>query len=186
MLSEIKQTDLKDYLKKAFCYARGVYYRHYFDRCGPVQITGRIYVKKKNARIKIGKCLIWKHVKFDLEGEGKKNEAILDIGDFTTIGDRTEIHVADEVKIGKRCRISWDCVIMDRNYHGIGNEPERIAPVFIDDDVWIGCRSIVLPGVQVGAGSIIAAGSVVTNNVPANSLVAGNPAKKVRTLLEKE
>jgi len=180
---EKKQTSLKDSLKKIIYYGRGIYYRPYFDHCGPLQVTGRIYVVKKHASIKIGKCLIWKQVKFDLEGKGKNNKAMLDIGDFTTIGDRTEIHVADKVKIGKRCRISWDCVIMDRNYHGIGSDPETVEPVIIDDDVWIGCRTIVLPGVHVGVNSIIAAGSVVTNNVSANSVVAGNPAKIIKKLL---
>lgn len=51
------------------------------------------------------------------------------------------------------------------------------APVMIGDDVWIGCNSIILKGVTIGNGSIVAAGSVVTKDVPANVIVGGNPAK---------
>ena len=50
----------------------------------------------------------------------------------------------------------------------------------IEDDVWIGANAIVLKGVTIGEGSIIAAGAVVTKNVPAYSLVGGNPAKVIR------
>lgn len=53
-------------------------------------------------------------------------------------------------------------------------------PVVIDDDVWVGARSIILPGVTVGAHSIIGAGSVVTKDVPPWSIVGGNPAKVIR------
>ena len=55
-------------------------------------------------------------------------------------------------------------------------------PITIGDDVWIGCNSIILKGVKIGNGSIVAAGSVVTKSVPPFSLVAGNPAKIVKEL----
>ncbi len=54
--------------------------------------------------------------------------------------------------------------------------------VFIDDDAWVGAMSIILPGITVGKGSIIGAGSVVTKDVPPYTIVAGNPARIVRTL----
>lgn len=182
ILNKIKKTGFKNSLAKAVNYLRGLYYRSFFTKCGPLQVTGRIFIHKKHAKIIIGKCLIWKHVKFDMEGKSKDNPAVLEIGDFTTIGDRTEIHVAEKVVIGKRCRISWDCVIMDRNYHGIGNEPEVIKPVIIEDDVWVGCRVIVLSGVTLGEKSVVAAGSVVTQSVPENTLVGGNPAKMIKKI----
>src|SRR4051812_44961286 len=59
-----------------------------------------------------------------------------------------------------------------------GRGPER--PVIIEDDVWIGARTIILPGVRVGHGSIIGAGSVVTRDVPPYSVFAGNPGRVVR------
>ncbi len=62
-----------------------------------------------------------------------------------------------------------------------GYTPPR--PVVIEDDVWIGTRAIILPGVRVGAGSIIGAGAVVTKSVPPYSIVAGNPARVVKSRL---
>jgi len=185
ILNKIKKTGFKNSLAKAVNYLRGLYYRSFFTKCGPLQVTGRIFIHKKHAKIIIGKCLIWKHAKFDMEGESKDNPAVLEIGDFSTIGDRTEIHVAEKVIIGKRCTIAWDCVIMDRNYHGIGNEIEKVEPVVIENDVWLGCRVIVLPGVTIGKKSLVAAGSVVTKNVTAYTLVAGNPARFVKNINER-
>ena len=54
-------------------------------------------------------------------------------------------------------------------------------PVVIEDGVWIGAHCIILPGVRIGHGSVIAAGSVVVKNIPAGCLAAGNPAKVIRT-----
>lgn len=182
LFKTLRYEGINSSLKKLLNYLRGLYYRIYFDECGFLQVTGKINIIKKNARINMGKCLIWKHVKIDMEGKDAETPAILEIGDFTTIGDRTEIHVAEKIVIGKRCQIAWDCVIMDRNYHGIGNESEKVSPVIIEDDVWIGCRAILLPGVTIGANSVVAAGSVVTRNVEPHTLVAGNPAKMIKKI----
>lgn len=179
-----KEGIMKSFIKTSY-YLRGLFYRMYFEECGLIQITGRIIIKKKNAKIKLGKCLIWKQVKFDMQGKSIDSPATLKIGDFTVLGDRVEIHVAEKVIIGMRCLISWDSVIMDRNYHGVDG-PEVIKPVIIEDNVWIGCRAIVLPGVRIGSCSVVGAGSVVTKNVPPNTLVAGNPARIVRKLDEED
>ena len=56
----------------------------------------------------------------------------------------------------------------------------KSAPITIGDRVWIGCRAIILAGVTIGEGSVVAAGSVVTRDVPPGTLVAGNPAKVIR------
>jgi acetyltransferase-like isoleucine patch superfamily enzyme len=182
VFKKIKALGFRNCLKKSSYYLRGLFYRFYFEECAPLQVTGKIYILKRNAHIKMGKCIIWKHVKFDMEGSSKSKPALLEIGDFSTIGDRTEIHVAEKVSIGKRCKISWDCVIMDRNYHGIGQDPEIIKPVTIQDDVWIGCNTIILPGITIGHNSIVGAGSVITKNVSPLTMVAGNPAKIIKRL----
>ena len=56
------------------------------------------------------------------------------------------------------------------------------APVVIGNRVWIGCNALVLKGVRIGDGAVVAAGTVVTRDVPANSLVGGNPARVIREL----
>lgn len=76
--------------------------------------------------------------------------------------------------------ISWGVNILENNYHNSADNAIRTAPVTVEDRVWIGCNVIVLSGVTIGTGSIIAAGSVVTKDVPPHSLVAGNPAKVIR------
>lgn len=58
------------------------------------------------------------------------------------------------------------------------NEPREVV---IEEDVWIGARAIILPGVRIGRGSVIGAGSVVTKDIPARSVVGGNPARVVRS-----
>jgi serine acetyltransferase len=107
---------------------------------------------------------------------GSKEKAELLIGERSYIGDRTEIHAAQAVTIGKNVRIAWDCVIMDRDFHGI-HGPEKIVPVIIEDGVWIGCGAIILKGVTIGHDAIVGAGAVVTKNVKPYDIVGGNPAK---------
>ena len=68
----------------------------------------------------------------------------------------------------------------DRRYKGPADALS--APVVIQDDVFIGARSIILKGVTVGAGSVIGAGSVVTSDVESNTVVAGNPARWIKNI----
>ena len=91
------------------------------------------------------------------------------------------------VKIGNDVMMGPEVVILslDHNYfdpsipiRSQGVREDR--PVVIEDDVWIGTRSIILPDVKIGKGSIIAAGSVVSKNVEPYSIVAGNPAKVIK------
>lgn len=103
------------------------------------------------------------------------------IGDGTYLNHDTEIIAAREVRIGRDCKIAWDVIIMDTNQHGIGGEPPVVRPVVIGNNVWIGARSIILPGVTLGDGAIIGAGAVVTRDVPPRSVAAGNPARVIRT-----
>jgi acetyltransferase-like isoleucine patch superfamily enzyme len=103
--------------------------------------------------------------------------ALVRIGNGTFINRNTLIVAEQEVIIGKKCRISWDVVIMDTDQHPL-NTPETIRkPVVIKDKAWIGCRSIILKGVTIGEGAVIAAGSVVTKDVPAFTIYGGAPAK---------
>ncbi|MCB9159898.1 MAG: CatB-related O-acetyltransferase [Caldilineaceae bacterium] len=63
---------------------------------------------------------------------------------------------------------------------------QRFPPVRIEDDVWIGARAIILPGVTIGQGAIIGAGAVVTKDVPAYAVCAGNPARVLRLRTQEE
>ena len=97
-------------------------------------------------------------------------------------GCHVHIMKGSTIKIGKygnRCAIWWDVTIMDNDFHYI-DDNDNTKPVYIGDDVWIGCHSLVLKGVHIGDGAVIAAGSVVTKDVPSCSVVGGNPAKIIK------
>ncbi len=102
---------------------------------------------------------------------------------------------AEEIRIGARCVLSYNVTLADCDFHpvdveqrrrdAIANSPQgdRSArpplvtrPIVIQDDVWVGIGAIILKGVRVGRGATIAAGAVVSRDVPAGSLAAGNPA----------
>lgn len=98
----------------------------------------------------------------------------------------TVICAAMSVTVGERCLIGADCMIFDTDFHNHEANNRRYAPVNwlrisrpvnIGNDVFIGTRSIITKGVTIGDGAIIAAGSVVTTDVPKNSTVGGAPAK---------
>jgi acetyltransferase-like isoleucine patch superfamily enzyme len=107
------------------------------------------------------------------------------IGHQTMINGFTKILVATGVTIGSGCNIAWNVQILDTDFHAVhvdGQPQPHTAPIVIGDHVWIGTNSLVLKGVTVGDGAVVAAGSVVTKDVPASTLVAGVPAKPVRTI----
>lgn len=123
------------------------------------------------------------------------------VGDFTLLNGA--LIMADErIEIGAHCLISWNVGIADSDFHPIDaaqrridtmalapfyknrppRPPLRTAPVIISDNVWIGMNAIVLKGVTIGENAVIAAGAVVSKDVPANVVVAGNPAIIVKEL----
>lgn len=106
------------------------------------------------------------------------------IGDNSYLGDFTNILAVQEVSIGKGCAISWHVLFMDTSSHPLGFAGEKaetkIAPIRVEDHVWIGCRAVILKGVTVGEGSIIANNAVVTKDVPPRTMVAGNPARVIK------
>jgi acetyltransferase-like isoleucine patch superfamily enzyme len=96
---------------------------------------------------------------------------------------------AESIIIGDACMIAHGVYISDADWHGIYDRAEPVGntnPVILEDNVWIGDSATVCKGVTIGKNSIIGAGAVVTKNVPPNSIFAGNPAKLVKTLEDKE
>lgn len=121
-------------------------------------------------------------IKLYAEGNG----TLIEIGELTRIHGSC-LHARKRITIGKRCLIAANCNIVDSHGHKASwdnvekrylsvDEPREIV---IEDDVWIGCNVIVLPGVRVGKGAIISANSVVKNDVAPFSIVCGNPAVQI-------
>ncbi len=86
------------------------------------------------------------------------------------------------ITLGDDVALSNDVYVMDTDSHGIEGRPPRAAAVSIGRGSWVGARSIVLPGVSIGEQVVVAAGSVVTRDVPDHVLVGGNPARVIRSL----
>lgn len=92
-----------------------------------------------------------------------------------------QIVCAKKIEIGNDVAIARDVIIRDTDAHDIiGKNHEKEKEVKIGDHVWIGTRAIIMKGVTIGEGAIIAAGSVVTKNVPPHTIVAGIPAKVIK------
>jgi acetyltransferase-like isoleucine patch superfamily enzyme len=90
-----------------------------------------------------------------------------------------------EISIGDECAIGEGVTIRDSDEHSLsGSSRPSSAPIVIGDRVWIGSGATILRGVQIGDGAVVAAHAVVTKDVPAHCLVAGVPAKVVRTDVE--
>lgn len=110
-----------------------------------------------------------------LVGPGAK----VTIGGGTHFDGDTRVISAAELTVGPNCAIAWEVLIMDTDFHRVDGRSGD-APTTIGEHVWIGAGAKILKGVTVGDGAIIAAGAIVTRDVPAGTLVAGNPARVVR------
>ena len=105
------------------------------------------------------------------------------IGNYTIICPGVRIGCARKIDIAHSCMIASRVYITDSDWHGLHNrvDPGQAHPVRIETNVWIGDSAIICKGVHIGENSIIGAGAVVTDDVPAGSIAAGNPAKVVKT-----
>lgn len=110
--------------------------------------------------------------------------AVVEIGDKSYINHDSEIRCRERITIGNNVSIAYNVLLQDSDYHTTyddnGNPKPQTLPVVIEDNVWIGANAIILKGVTVGEGTIVAAGSVVTKSVPPYSLVGGNPARIIK------
>lgn len=126
------------------------------------------------------------------------------ISDYCSIGRNSTVRSVESVFIGELTAISTGVVICDNNNHPVNPYDREIimktppmsvekswkysvhAPIVIERNCWIGENSRICKGVHIGEGAIIAANAVVTKDVPAFSIVAGNPARIVKTNIDQE
>ncbi|MEM6692840.1 MAG: acyltransferase [Planctomycetota bacterium] len=157
----------------------------------------RVHGAFHRSELMIGESsLVSGSLRFDREGA-----AIL-IGKRTFVG-KSDLVAATKIEIGDDVMVSWGVTIVDHDSHSIyfderkhdvlnwiggSKDWESVAtkPVQICDKSWIGMHAIILKGVTIGEGSVVAAGSVVARDVPPWVVVAGNPAKVIKELRVKE
>lgn len=120
--------------------------------------------------------------------ETDKINGELQLGKYILISPGTSIRSAKKIVIGDSTMIASDVTITDSDWHDIYDRTDYVASpkeVIIQENVWIGEKSLILKGTKIGKNSIIGAGSVVSGEVPANVVFAGNPAKEIKKLDEK-
>lgn len=110
-------------------------------------------------------------------------------GGYLIIGNNCRINgatiaVTQRVEVGNNCRLAPFCHIMDGDFHDLQDRQEegKSAPVIIEDGAWLGTRTMVLKGVRVGQGAVVASGAVVTKDVAPYTMVGGVPARFIKQL----
>lgn len=162
------------------------------------EIIGPIEKRAPDSRIVIGRdCLI--------EGflATETDQSEIRIGNNVYIGGHTNVDCALSITIEDDVLISYQCIIADSDNHSLVYRIRRndvadwkhgkhdwnttaSAPIRIRRGAWIGARAIILKGVTIGEGGIVAAGSVVTKDVPPWTIAGGNPARVIRALTDDE
>lgn len=157
-------------------------------------IKGTIEKRAPNSSIIVGQdCLIEGHLITETD------DSKIQVGNNVFIGGGSILDCVVSIVIEDDVLISYQCIIGDSDNHSLLYEIRRYdladwkkgkhdwsttksAPIKISRGAWLGARSIILKGVTVGEGAVVGAGSVVTTDVPAWTMVAGNPARVVKTL----
>ncbi len=146
------------------------------------RLAGRIHVRNRG-QIRLGErvLLYSRPVRIVL---ATFEHGALDIGDRTFVNYGVDICAVKLVRIGADCLIGTHVSILDNDFHQL-NERDHMPesrPVLIGDGVWIGTRALILPGVTIGSGAVVGAGSVVTSDIPERCLAVGNPARVIKRL----
>lgn len=170
------------------------------DKNITIEISSKIF-PEASMSARLGK--IYVGVKSCIRGniEIQRENASIQIGDNCYVGANTNIWAADSITIGSNVLIAHNVNIFDNDTHPINiyerrEDAENIiwkgirknfsslqySSIVIENDVWIGCNSVILKGVHIGRGAIVSAGSVVTKDVPEYSMVSGNPAVIIQIL----
>jgi len=160
-----------------------LWYKTLGMKVGKGTFLPRIYVSWPNQVVIGSNCRLEHDLHFKFDGIWRDGTAIV-IGDNVFLGSGTEFNITQSIKIGDDSLIASGCRFIDHD-HGIDpGELMRIQPaneksINLGTDVWLGCNVVVLKGVEIGNGAIIAAGAVVTKSVPAYEIWGGVPAKKI-------
>ncbi|MCX2979766.1 acyltransferase [Halieaceae bacterium IMCC14734] len=190
----MRQDQRPYWVKKAYLKFRYWYAEHFLrpacDELGPHHtIMKPWHVSIDGPNIRIGKCVTLigepnTPVKLGVWGR-EPGQGSITVGDYVLMSPGTRISASDEITIGDSVMMANSVYITDCDWHGIYDRTERserVMPVHVGNNVWLGDHCVVLKGVTIGENSVVAANAIVTKDVPANVVVAGNPARVVKEL----
>lgn len=135
----------------------------------------------RGGRVRIGKFLMMRGPMYLKCTEG----ACIQIGKECFFNHNCSITSAEKITIGDNCIFANNLVMVDHDHavkDGSASGSLNALPIMIENNVWVGANATILKGVHIGEGAIIAAGAVVTKNVPAHEVWGGVPAKKIKSL----
>lgn len=185
LLNLLRERSPSEILNNLLAVLRAQWYLRHASQVGQrVRVWGHLHVENQ------GRLTIGSRVRINCKLTPTElvtgRDASLLIGNRVFINYGCSIAALQSITIGDDCSIGTYTIIMDNNYHRIEpdrrNETPPSSPIIIEENVWLGARVTVLPGVTIGRDSVIGAGSVVTRSLPARSLAAGVPARVLRTL----
>ena len=128
-------------------------------------------VRRGEGIIELGHVALYPGVQLHCRGSGR-----IAIGDGSFLNRYARIFAGRRVELHRNCMASWETVITDF----IGSDAgDPFAPVVLEDEVWIGSRAVILGGTRLRRGCVVAAGSVVQGEFPADAIIAGKPAEVV-------
>ena len=174
----------RHYLALGMSLARRLYWRALGMNVGPGVRLGKLVVTWPHKVSLAERCSLEQGIYFNAAGGYSASPAIT-IGPGTFVGSNCEFNAIESIQVGSNCLIASGCRFIDHN-HGIvlgvpiKLQPETSEPIVLGSDVWIGANCVVLKGVTIGDGAIVAAGSVVTKPVEAYAIVGGAPARLIR------
>ncbi|NFG58750.1 acyltransferase [Clostridium botulinum] len=155
-----------------------IYHMCYRNRlCMPLSLSnsfkGKFILEIDNSGyVRIGKNLMIKGPTYI----SSIKQGIINIGNSAFFNHNVSLTCINKIEIGNKCMFANNVVIVDHD-HDLINGGYSNSPIHIGNSVWVGANSVILQGVTIGDGAIIAAGSVVNKDVEANTIVAGIPAK---------
>src|ERR1041384_1189539 len=164
-------------------------WRNFYYRALGVNIEGYVVLRAIEISRNWSDIVLERSVALDqgvvllCSGPPQANKLIIRSG--TYVNRYTIFDAHQHLEVGHDCMIGPHCYITDADH---GTEPGRSvqaqsmkkSPVIIEDEVWLGTHVVVLPGVRIGKGAVVGAGSVVTHDLPSNSVAFGRPARVVR------
>jgi acetyltransferase-like isoleucine patch superfamily enzyme len=145
------------------------------------RISGKLTVTNK------GEFIVGRNVSFYAKqfpsSIAVSKQAKLWVGDNVFFNYGLDIGCTKSIRIGSNTIIGPMVNMIDTNFHPVDAEDQALSKdIVISDNVWIGRGAVILPGVTIGQNSVIAAGSIVTRDIPANVLAGGTPAKVIREI----